>query len=57
MSITASLSIAVAVFLGLESAVLALMAWPPGHGKRTHGALIAVAVIVLLALSLFTGNG
>jgi hypothetical protein len=57
MSITASLSIAVAVFLGLESAVLALMAWPPGHGKRTHGALIAVALIVLLALSLFTGNG
>lgn len=57
MSITASLSTAVAVFLGLDAAALALVAWPPAQGKRTHGALIAVAVVILLALSLLSGNG
>jgi hypothetical protein len=57
VSITASLSTAVAVFLGLEGAALALMAWPPSQAKRTHGALMLVALIVLLALSLLTGNG
>lgn len=57
MSITASLSIAIAVFLGLDAAALALMVWPPAQGKRTHGALMAVALIILLALSLLSGNG
>jgi hypothetical protein len=57
MSITASLATAVAVFVGLEAAVLALTLWPPGQGKRTHGVLILVALIILLALSLLTGNG
>jgi hypothetical protein len=57
VSITASLSIAIAVFLGLDAAALALMVWPPVQGKRTHGALIAIAVVILLALSLLSGNG
>jgi hypothetical protein len=57
VSITASLSIAIAVFIGLDAAALALMVWPPAQGKRTHGALMAVALIILLALSLLSGNG
>jgi hypothetical protein len=57
VSIAASLSTAVAVFLGLEAAALALMTWPPGQGKRTHGALMLIALIVLVALSLLTRSG
>jgi hypothetical protein len=58
LSITASLSTAFAVFLGLEAAALALTVWPPAQqGRRTHGALMGAAVLVLLALSLLSGNG
>lgn len=57
MSVTASLSVAVAVFTGLDAAALALTAWPPARGRRTHGALMAVALVILLALSLLSGNG
>jgi len=56
MSLTASLSIAVAVFLGLDGAALALMLFPPAQGKRTHGALMAAALIILVALALLAGN-
>lgn len=58
MSITvSSLATAIAVFAGIEAAVLAFAALPLPANKRTHGLLILLATAGLVALGLLHASG
>jgi hypothetical protein len=52
MIVTGDLASALAVFAGVETAVLALTAFPLNENRRIHGVLIIVALVALVALSL-----
>lgn len=58
MTITvSSLATAIAVFVGIDAAVLTFAALPLPANKRTHGLLILLAVLGLLALGLLHLGG
>ena len=59
-SLASSVSAFLVTFAGVDTAVIALVLWPPNPqektGLRTHGLLIVIAVIVVTGISLVTGG-